>query len=119
MATRSIDARGPTSAAPLMTSSVAKYEAHAVLVDALMLGALCAAEASPVPTGALFHTAYCLFRGGPLLDMVSAGDAIADAVASILADPGLGVGAKQIATAIAGYSGSSDAVAELERLASP
>ena len=45
--------------------------ADALLVDALMPGALCAAETLEVPTAALFHTAYCLLRGGPLLDMVS------------------------------------------------
>lgn len=44
----------------------------AVLVDALMPSALCAAEASRLPTAALFHTAYCLFRGGALLEMISA-----------------------------------------------
>lgn len=42
-----------------------------VLVDALLPSAICAAEASGVATAALFHTAYCLFRGGPLLEMVS------------------------------------------------
>src|SRR5206468_10520622 len=41
----------------------------AVLVDALMPSALCGAEASGVPTAALFHTAFGLFRGGPLLEI--------------------------------------------------
>lgn len=44
----------------------------AVLVDALMLSALCATEVSGVPSAALMHCAYCLVRHGPLLDLVSA-----------------------------------------------
>jgi MGT family glycosyltransferase len=51
-----------------------------LLVDALMPSALCAAEASPVPTAALFHNAYCLLREGPMLDMVSAALPMLDAV---------------------------------------
>lgn len=45
--------------------------ADVLLVDALLPAALCAAEALPAPTAALFHSPYCLFRGGPLLDMIS------------------------------------------------
>ena len=45
--------------------------ADVLLVDALLPAALCAAAALPVPTAALFHSPYCLFRGGPLLDMIS------------------------------------------------
>lgn len=52
-------------------AEINRIPTDAVLVDALMSSALCAAEASQVPTAALFHTAYCLFRGGPLLEMIS------------------------------------------------
>ena len=45
--------------------------ADVLVVDALLPAALCAAEALPVPTAALFHSSYCLFRSGPLLDMIS------------------------------------------------
>ena len=48
-----------------------RARADVLLVDALLAAALCAAEALPVPTAALFHSPYCLFRGGPLLDMIS------------------------------------------------
>ncbi|MEO7430417.1 MAG: glycosyltransferase [Acidimicrobiales bacterium] len=45
--------------------------ADVLVVDALLPAALCAAEALPAPSAALFHSPYCLFRGGPLLDMIS------------------------------------------------
>ena len=54
--------------------------ADVLLVDALMPAALCAAESLPVPTAALFHSPYCLFRGGPLLEMVSAAFPMANAI---------------------------------------
>jgi MGT family glycosyltransferase len=55
---------------------------------------------------------------GCIVPMDASGDAIADAVSSVLADSALREGAKLMATAIAGYGGSADAVAELEQLAS-
>jgi MGT family glycosyltransferase len=45
--------------------------ADVVLADAMLLGALCAGEGAAVPTVALFHTAFALFRGGPLVEMLS------------------------------------------------
>ncbi len=60
--------------------------ADVLLVDALMPAAVCAAEALPVPTAALFHSPYCLFRGGPLLEMISTGVPM---IASIRSDLGL------------------------------
>lgn len=65
---------------------IRRLPTDAVLVDALMPSAICAAEASGVPTAALFHTAYCLFRGGPLLEMISAALPL---LASVRADLGL------------------------------
>jgi len=53
------------------TTEFERAPADVLLVDAMLLTALCAAEALPVPTAALFHSPYCLFRGGPLLDMLS------------------------------------------------
>jgi UDP:flavonoid glycosyltransferase YjiC (YdhE family) len=67
-------------------AEIRRTPTDAVLVDALMPSALCAAEASGVPTAALFHTAYCLFRGGPLLEMVSAALPL---LAAVRADLGL------------------------------
>jgi len=54
--------------------------ADVLLVDALLPSALCAAEALPVPTAALFHSPYCLLRGGPLLDLVSTAFPMANAI---------------------------------------
>lgn len=45
--------------------------ADAVIVDALLLSALSVAEALPAPTVALVHTPYCLFRRGPLVELLS------------------------------------------------
>ena len=55
---------------------------------------------------------------GCMVPVDADGGAIADAVTSVLADPRLRDGAKDMAAVIAGYGGSADAVAELERLAS-
>ena len=67
-------------------AEISRTATDAILVDALMPSALCAAEASGVPTAALFHIAYCLFRGGPLLEMVSAALPM---LAAVRADLGL------------------------------
>ena len=45
--------------------------ADVLLIDAMLIGGLCAGEASGVPTVALFHAAFSLFRGGPLVEMLS------------------------------------------------
>jgi len=44
--------------------------ADVLLADAMLLGALSAGEAAGVPTVALFHAAYALLRGGPLVDLL-------------------------------------------------
>lgn len=67
-------------------SEINRTPTDAVLVDALMPSALCATEVSRAPTAALFHTAYCLFRGGPLLEMISAALPM---LATVRADLGL------------------------------
>jgi UDP:flavonoid glycosyltransferase YjiC (YdhE family) len=52
--------------------------ADAVLVDCMLFTAIDAALASGRPTAALFHTAYTIFRGGPLVEMFAPGTAIAN-----------------------------------------
>jgi UDP:flavonoid glycosyltransferase YjiC (YdhE family) len=52
--------------------------ADAVLVDCMLFTAIDVALASGSPTAALFHTAYTLFRGGPLIEMFAPGVAIAN-----------------------------------------
>jgi hypothetical protein len=41
----------------------------AVLVDSMLFTAIDAALASGTPTATLFHGAYTIFRGGPLVEM--------------------------------------------------
>jgi MGT family glycosyltransferase len=53
--------------------------ADAVLVDCMLFTAIDVALASGTPTATLFHTAYSIFRGGPLMDMLAPGVAIANA----------------------------------------
>lgn len=50
-----------------------------VLVDCMLFTAIDVSLASGTPTAALFHTAYALFRGGPLVEMFAPGVAIANA----------------------------------------
>ena len=45
--------------------------ADVLLVDAMLIGGLCAGEAAGVPTVALFHAAFSLFRAGPLVEMLA------------------------------------------------
>ena len=45
--------------------------ADVLLVDSMLIGGLCAGEASGVPTVALFHAAFSLFRAGPLVEMLA------------------------------------------------
>jgi UDP:flavonoid glycosyltransferase YjiC (YdhE family) len=47
--------------------------ADVVMADCMLFGALSAAQATGVPTVALFHSPYSLFRGGPLADMLAPG----------------------------------------------
>ncbi len=51
----------------------------AVLVDCMLFTAIDVALASGTPTAALFHTAYTIFRDGPLVEMFAPGMAIANA----------------------------------------
>lgn len=44
-----------------------------VMVDCMLFSALNVAQASGLPTATLFHTAYTIFRGGPLVEMFSPG----------------------------------------------
>jgi MGT family glycosyltransferase len=53
--------------------------ADAVLVDSMLFTAIDVALASGTPTATLFHTAYSIFRGGPLVEMFAPGLAIANA----------------------------------------
>jgi MGT family glycosyltransferase len=53
--------------------------ADAVLVDCMLFTAIDVALASGIPTATLFHTAYTIFRGGPLVEMFAPGMAIANA----------------------------------------
>jgi MGT family glycosyltransferase len=50
---------------------LAREPADAVVADCMLFGALCAGEATSVPTVALFHGAYALFRSGPLPERLS------------------------------------------------
>jgi len=47
--------------------------ADVVIVDCMLFTALSAAEASGLPTAALVHTPYSVFRGGPLVEMFAVG----------------------------------------------
>jgi MGT family glycosyltransferase len=53
--------------------------ADAVLVDCMLFTAIDVAVASGSPTATLFHTAYTVFRGGPLVEMFAPGMEIANA----------------------------------------
>ena len=53
--------------------------ADAVLVDCMLFTAIDVALASGSPTATLFHTAYTVFRGGPLVEMFAPGMEIANA----------------------------------------
>jgi UDP:flavonoid glycosyltransferase YjiC (YdhE family) len=53
--------------------------ADAVLVDCMLFTAIDVALTSGSPTATLFHTAYTIFRGGPLVEMFAPGLAIANA----------------------------------------
>ena len=52
--------------------------ADAVLVDCMLFTTIDAALASGSPTATLLHTAYTIFRGGPLVEMFAPGVAIAN-----------------------------------------
>jgi UDP:flavonoid glycosyltransferase YjiC (YdhE family) len=62
-----------------LATELDREPADAVLVDCMLFTAIDVALASGSPTAALFHTAYTVFRGGPLVEMFAPGIAIANA----------------------------------------
>lgn len=54
-------------------AELAREPADTVLVDSMLFSALNVAQASGAPTATLFHTAYSIFRGGPLVEMFAPG----------------------------------------------
>jgi MGT family glycosyltransferase len=50
---------------------LAREPADVLIGDCMLMGALAAGEAAGLPTVALFHAAFALFRRGPLADMFS------------------------------------------------
>jgi hypothetical protein len=56
-----------------VTSELKREPTDVVLVDCMLFSALNVAQASGLPTATLFHTAYTIFRGGPLVEMFSPG----------------------------------------------
>lgn len=63
--------------------------ADVVIVDCLLFTAIDVALASGTPTATLFHTAYSIFRGGPLVEMFTPGIAIANAARAELGLPAI------------------------------
>ena len=61
--------------------------ADAVLVDCMLFTTIDVALASGSPTATLLHTAYTIFRGGPLVEMFAPGVAIANVRRSELGLP--------------------------------
>jgi MGT family glycosyltransferase len=59
---------------------LAREPADAVIADCMLFGALCAGAATGVPTVALFHGAYALFRSGPLFEFLSGHSATLNAM---------------------------------------
>ena len=76
-----------TSIAQDLAQELDRHPADAVLVDCLLFTAIDVALASGTPTATLFHTAYSIFRGGPLMDMFAPGVAIANARRAALGLP--------------------------------
>jgi UDP:flavonoid glycosyltransferase YjiC (YdhE family) len=67
----------PTIAGDL-AKELDREPADAVLVDCMLFTTIDTALASGSLTAALFHTAYTIFRGGPLVEMFAPGVAIAN-----------------------------------------
>ena len=68
-----------TTIARDLAQELDREPADVVLVDSMLFTAIDVALASGVPTAALFHTAYTMFRGGPVVEMLEPGLAIANA----------------------------------------
>src|ERR671920_19967 len=64
---------------------LSREPADAVLVDCMLFTAIDVALASGSPTAALFHTAYAMFRGGPLVEKL--GDFHDSCACAIVAAP--------------------------------
>lgn len=62
-----------------LAQELGRESTEAVLVDCMLFTAIDVALASGTPTAALFHTAYTVFRGGPLVEMFAPGVAITNA----------------------------------------
>jgi hypothetical protein len=62
-----------------LTQELNREPTDAVLVDSMLFTAIDAALASGTPTATLFHGAYTIFRGGPLVEMFAPGIAIINA----------------------------------------
>ncbi len=56
-----------------VAAELERERADVLLVDCMLFSALNVAQASGLPTATLFHTAYTLFRGGPMVEMFSPG----------------------------------------------
>ena len=65
-----------TAIAEDLERELGREPADAVLVDCLLFSAIDTALASGIPTATLFHTAYSIFRGGPMMEMFAPGVAI-------------------------------------------
>ena len=59
------------SVAEDVRDELAREPADVLVVDCMLLGALTAGQAAGIPTVALFHGAFALFRRGPLVDLLS------------------------------------------------
>lgn len=68
-----------TSIANDVAAELEREPADVLLVDCMLFTALNVAEASGIPTAALFHAPYSIFRGGPLVEMFAPGIAISNA----------------------------------------
>jgi UDP:flavonoid glycosyltransferase YjiC (YdhE family) len=62
-----------------LAQELGREPAEAVVVDCMLFTAIDVALASGTPTAALFHLAYTVFRGGPLVEMFAPGVAITNA----------------------------------------
>jgi len=62
-----------------LVEELRREPADVVLVDCMLFTAIDVALASGCPTAALVHTAYTLFRGGPLVEAFAPGISIANA----------------------------------------
>lgn len=67
-----------TTIADVVARELEREPADAVMVDTMLFTAIDVALASGTPTAALFHTAYSVFRGGPLVEFLAPGLTIAN-----------------------------------------